>query len=237
MTIKFRRILLKLSGEALMGSSTDLYDQDTISHIAQEIKALSQMGIEIAITIGGGNIFRGINAEAFGLERSNADSMGMLATIINGIALKDFLANHGLSCKLLSALSVGNMIEGYNRERAMHALEHKQIIILAGGTGNPYFSTDSTAALRALEIKADLIIKATKVDGVYDKDPFKYPDARKYSTISFAEAIQKNLKVMDLTAFDLCKEHKINIEVCNVFQKNALTDSVTGNSQGTLIYA
>lgn len=237
MPIKYKRILLKLSGESLMGDGSELYDKFTIDHIASQIEQVYNSGVEIAITIGGGNIFRGINAEAFGLDRTNADYMGMLATIMNGIALKDFLAHHGLKTKVYSALAVGNIVDNYNREKVLQSLAKKEIVIFVAGTGNPFFSTDSGAALRALEIKADLLIKATKVDGVYDSDPFKNSHAKKYQQVSFDEVITKDLKVMDLTAFDLCKNHKINIDVCNIFHKNALKDSIEGNSQGTIIYA
>lgn len=237
MSIQYKRILLKLSGESLMGNSHELYEKETINQIATQISEIYNLGAEVAITIGGGNIFRGINADNFGLDRTNADYMGMLATIMNGIALKDFLAHHGLKAKLYSALAVGNIVDGYNREKVLESLKDKFIVIFVGGTGNPFFSTDSGAALRALEIKADLIIKATKVDGVYDKDPVKHKDAKKYLRVSFNEAIAKDLKVMDLTAFDLCKNNKINIDVCNIFHKNALKDSIIGKTQGTIIHA
>lgn len=237
MSITYKRILLKLSGESLMGGSKDLYDKSTIDHIATQIEEVYNTGTEIAITIGGGNIFRGVNANIFGLDRTNADYMGMLATIMNGIALKDFLSHHGLKAKVYSALAVGNIVAGYNREKVIKNLVNKEIVIFVAGTGNPFFSTDSGAALRALEIKADLLIKATKVDGVYDCDPLKNPQAKKYTNLSFDEAISKGLKIMDLTAFDLCKSHNINIDVCNIFHKNALLDSIAGNSQGTLIHA
>lgn len=237
MSIQYKRVLLKLSGEALMGNSHELYEKETIDHIATQITQIYNLGVDVAITIGGGNIFRGINAESFGLDRTNADYMGMLATIMNGIALKDFLSHHGLKAKIYSALSVGNIVDGYNRDNVLDSLNEKHVVIFVGGTGNPFFSTDSGAALRALEIKADLIIKATKVDGVYDKDPVKYTDAKKYDKVSFAEAIAKDLKVMDLTAFDLCKNNRINIDVCNIFHKDALKDSIIGKSQGTIIYA
>ena len=237
MAIKYKRVLLKLSGEALMFGGSELYNQETINNIINQIKQIHSLGVEVAITIGGGNIFRGINAKSFNLERTNADYMGMMATIINGIALKDFLAHSGLTAKTYSAIAFGNIVEGYNREKVINSLVKKHIVIFVGGTGNPFFSTDSCAALRAAEIKANLLIKATKVDGVFDKDPIKHNDAQKYSKISAADVIAKSLKVMDLSAFELCRDNQIDIEVCNIFSTNALKDSIEGNSQGTLIYA
>ncbi|MDQ5920969.1 MAG: uridylate kinase [Pseudomonadota bacterium] len=238
--LKYPRILLKLSGEALMGkeNNASIFDQPTINSIIIQIKQLIELGVKLGIVIGGGNIFRGINGTAtLGLHSANADYMGMLATIMNGIAFKDFLTNSGVKSKIYSALTITNIVKGYNRDSMMGRLEDGNVIIFAGGTGNPYFTTDSAAALRAIEMKADLLIKATKVDGVYTADPMLDRLATKYAKISFTDVIQQNLKVMDMAAFDLCRQHKINIDVCNIFNPNSLFDSALGNTQGTLIHA
>lgn len=226
--LKYKRILIKLSGEALMGSSQNMFDPSTTSSILSQIKAVTQLGVEVGVVIGGGNIFRGVKANELGLQRANADYMGMLATMMNGIALKDFLANIGVKTKIYSALNVTNVIKGYNRDSMLSRLQDGNVIIFVGGTGNPFFTTDSGAALRAIEMNADILIKATKVDGVYNKDPVKSTDAIKYDTITFDEAITNNLKVMDISAFDLCKEHKMNIQVCNIFNPNTLENIVLG---------
>jgi uridylate kinase len=235
--LKHQRVLLKLSGEALMGGHVDLFDKPTVDGIILQIKQLVELNIQLGIVIGGGNIFRGIDAKQFGLQSSNADYMGILATIMNGIAFKDFLTSRGIRAKIYSAIPVGNIVKGYNRDSMLNRLENGNVIIFAGGTGNPFFTTDSAAALRAVEMEASLLIKATKVNGIYDCDPKKNPQAKKYATLSFDEAISQNLKIMDLTAFDLCKQYKINIEVCDIFSPNSLKDAVTGNSQGTVLIA
>lgn len=234
--IKYKRVLLKLSGEALMGDTNTMFDKPTLDNIITQIKSLVELNIKLGIVIGGGNIFRGINGNELGLQRANADSMGMLATIMNGIALKDFLANYGIKSKIYSALSIQNLVKGYNRDSMLGRLEDGNVIIFVGGTGNPFFTTDSGAALRAIEMNADLLIKATKVDGVFDKDPVKHSDAQKYSTLTFDEAIHKQLKVMDMSAFDLCREHKVDINVCNIFTPNALKEVALGHDQGTIIH-
>lgn len=234
--VKYKRILLKLSGEALMGNSESMFDKPTIDAVISQIKKILDLGVKVGIVIGGGNIFRGVNGGELGLDRANADSIGMLATIMNGIALKDFLANAGVKAKIYSALAINNLVKGYNRDSMLGRLNDGNVIIFVAGTGNPFFTTDSGAALRAIEMKADLLIKATKVDGVYDSDPKLNLTATKYHKVSFNDAIKQNLKIMDMSAFDLCREHKINIEVCNIFNENCLKDSVLGNSQGTLIH-
>ena len=234
--VKYKRILLKLSGEALMGNSQSMFDKPTIDAVISQIKQILDLGVKIGIVIGGGNIFRGVNGGELGLERANADSIGMLATVMNGIALKDFLANAGIKSKIYSALAINNLVKGYNRDSMLGRLNDGNVIIFVAGTGNPFFTTDSGAALRAIEMKADLLIKATKVDGVYDSDPKLNLTATKYHKVSFNDAIKQNLKIMDMSAFDLCREHKVNIEVCNIFNTNCLKDSVLGNSQGTLIH-
>lgn len=234
--VKYKRILLKLSGEALMGNSQSMFDKPTIDAVISQIKQILDLGVKIGIVIGGGNIFRGVNGKELGLDRANADSIGMLATVMNGIALKDFLANAGIKAKIYSALAINNLVKGYNRDSMLGRLNDGNVIIFVAGTGNPFFTTDSGAALRAIEMKADLLIKATKVDGVYDSDPKLNLTATKYHKVSFNDAIKQNLKIMDMSAFDLCREHKVNIEVCNIFNPNCLKDSVLGNSQGTLIH-
>jgi len=234
--VKYKRTLLKLSGEALMGDSQHIFDKPTIDGILTQIKQLNLLGIKIGIVIGGGNIFRGINGTQFGLKPANADYMGILATVMNGIALKDFLNHIGVKTYLYSAVPIGDIVKGYNRDNMLDKLDVNSVVIFAGGVGHPFFTTDSGAALRAIEMNADLLIKATKVDGVYNVDPKTHTNAQKYTKLSFDEAMHKNLKIMDMAAFDLCRTHKVNIGVCNIFQANALYDMVIGNSQGTLIH-
>ena len=235
-SVKYKTILLKLSGEALMGGHETMFDKSTIDSIIVQIRQVINLGVKVGIVVGGGNIFRGVNGKELGLKRANADYMGMLATVMNGIALKDFLANAGIKSKIYSSLTITNMVKGYNRDSMLSRLEAGNVIVFVGGTGNPFFTTDSGAALRAIEMEAELLIKATKVDGVYDSDPKLNLTAIKYSQISFDNAIRQNLKIMDMSAFDLCREHKINIDVCNIFKPNSLIDSVYGNTQGTLIH-
>jgi len=234
--LKYKRILIKLSGEALMGDSSQMFDPTTTASILAQIKQLILLNVQIGIVIGGGNIVRGTQAEELGLERANADYMGMLATIMNAIALKDFLSNVGIEARIYSALQINNIIQGHNRDSMLSQLSKGNVIIFAGGTGNPFFTTDSTAALRAIEMNADILIKATKVDGVYDKDPVKYTDAVKYDRISFDEAISKNLKVMDISAFDLCRAHNMNIQVCSIFNPTVLENIIQGQAVGTFVY-
>ncbi len=233
----YRRILIKLSGEALMGDGVELFDSNAVTGIMQQIKDVVDCGIGIGIVIGGGNIIRGNEADKLKLDRINVDYMGMLSTIINAIALKDFLSQVDIGAVIYSSIGMGNVIKSYNREDALKDLNNDNVVIFAGGTGNPLFTTDSAAALRAIEINADLIIKATKVDGVYDSDPKMNPSAKKYNHLSFLDAINKNLKIMDLTAFDLCKNHGIDIHVCNIFTPNTLKDVIYGEPIGTLIYS
>lgn len=234
--VKHKRILIKLSGEALMGESQTMFDPVTTSSILTQIKTVINLGVEVGIVIGGGNIFRGVRANELGLQRANADYMGMLATMMNGIALKDFLANLNIKAKIYSALNVGNIVKGYNRDSVLSQLINGNVVIFVGGTGNPFFTTDSGAALRAIEMNASILIKATKVDGVYNKDPIIHKDAKKYDSISFADAIKQNLKVMDISAFDLCKEHNMNIQVCNIFKPDILKQIVMGQPIGTLVH-
>ena len=235
-SVKYKRILLKLSGEALMGNSSSIFDKPTVDAIIVQIKQIIDLGVKIGVVIGGGNIFRGVNGSEMGLERANADYIGMLATIMNGIALKDFFTLAGVKAQVYSAVAINNIVKGFNRDSMLGRLNDGDVIIFVGGTGNPFFTTDSGAALRAIEMQADLLIKATKVDGVYDCDPKIHKSATKYHTITFDEAIKQNLRVMDMSAFDLCRDHGVNIDVCDIFKNNCLRDSVLGKTQGTLIH-
>ncbi len=233
-TIHYNKVLIKLSGEALMGNTNDTFDHATINNILTQIKELYDLKVKIAIVIGGGNIFRGRNND-LNLNVSNADYMGMIATIINGIALKDMLLNIGVKTKIYSAISVSNMVKPYNLDSALKNFNDDNVVIFTGGTGNPFFTTDSAAAIRAIEMQVDILIKATKVNGVYDKDPNRFADAVKYKQLTFTEAIQQELQIMDITAFNLCKTHNINIKICNIFENNALVNVVMNNNIGTLI--
>ena len=235
MAIKYKRVLLKLSGESLMGNVGYGIDPEMLHHYARQIKNISDLGVEIAIVIGGGNIFRGLSAEKSGIERVQGDYMGMLATVINGIALQSSIENVGLYTRLISAIEMRQIAEPYIRRRAIRHLEKKRIVIFSAGTGNPYFTTDSAAALRAIEINADVILKGTRVDGIYTADPEKDPTATKYSKISFAEVIKKGLNVMDMTAFTMCQENNIPIIVFDIAKPDNLIDIVKGVEIGTLV--
>lgn len=232
---KFSRILLKLSGESLMGNSGFGLDPDILMAYATEIKAAHLAGVEIAIVIGGGNIYRGMNEAETGIERAHGDYMGMLATVINGMALQASLEKVGLYTRLLSAIKMEQIAEPYIRRRAIRHLEKKRIVIFGAGTGNPYFTTDTAGSLRAIEIKADVILKGTRVDGIYTADPEKNPSATKYDTISFKECIDKNLKIMDMTAFTLCMENKLPIIVFDMNKPGNLLKVVNGEKVGTLV--
>ena len=233
---QYKRILIKISGESLMGTTSNIFDIATLDIILNQIKTITKLGIKIGIVIGGGNIFRGINGDKLGLQRANADYMGMLATVMNGIALKDFLESHGVKSKIYSALPIANIVKGYNRDSMLKRMDDGNVIIFVAGTGNPFFTTDSGAALRAIEMNADILIKATKVDGVFNKDPEKCSDAIKYDKLSFDEAISHNLKVMDMSAFDLCRANNMNLIVCNIFKPTSLERIVSGKDEGTLVY-
>ncbi len=215
--LRYKRILLKLSGEALAGEHKFGIDPATVSRLCEEISGVLQMGLQMALVIGGGNIFRGMAASAQGMERSSADYMGMLATVMNAVAVQDALEKMGHSTRVLSAITMQEVCEPYIRRRAERHLEKGRVVICAGGTGNPYFTTDTAAALRGMELKCDAIIKATKVDGIYDKDPQKFPDAVKYTEVSYNEAIQKRLGVMDTTAITLAMENNMPVIVCSMF--------------------
>ena len=231
---KYKRILLKLSGEAL-SSDGEVLEPSILEQYAQEIKKIHDLGVEVAIVIGGGNIFRGASAAKVGIDRVQGDYMGMLATVINGMAIQASLEKHGMFTRLMTAIKIEAVCEPMIRRRAIRHLEKGRIIILSAGTGNPYFTTDSAAALRAIEIEADVVLKGTRVDGVYTADPEKDPTATRYSQLSFAEALGKGLKIMDATAFTLCQENKLPIIVFDMNKPDNLTRLVQGEDVGTFI--
>jgi len=235
-TPKYKRILLKLSGEALMGDSAYGINPQTITGICGEIKAVADMGVEIGVVIGGGNIFRGMAGTATGMDRATADYMGMLATVMNAMALSDAMRQCGLNARVQSALNIEQVIEPYIRGKAIRYLEEGKIVIFGAGTGNPFFTTDTAAALRGAEIGAQIVLKATKVDGVYTADPKKDPTATRYSRISFDEAIAKNLQVLDATAFALCRDQRLPIKVFSIFKEGALERVLLGEDEGTLVH-
>lgn len=236
MPTKYRRILLKLSGEALMGTDPYGINKDTIDAIVAEIAQVTRHGVEVAVVIGGGNIFRGVALGASGMDRATADYMGMIATVMNALALQDAMRRCGLTARVQSALRIDQVVEPYIRPKAIRYLEEGKILVFAAGTGNPFFTTDTAAALRGAEIGAEIVLKATKVDGVYDADPAKNRDAKRYDTVSFDEAISRNLKVMDATAFALCRDQKLPIRVFSIFKKGALERVVLGEPEGTLVH-
>jgi uridylate kinase len=233
----YKRVLLKLSGEALMGDDAYGINRETIDRIAAEVKEVLNLGIEVGVVIGGGNIFRGVAPAAAGMDRATADYMGMLATVMNALALQDAMRRQGLKSRVLSALNIEQVAEPYIRGKAMRYLEEGRVVIFAAGTGNPFFTTDTAAALRGMEMNVDIVLKATKVDGVYTDDPKTHPDAMRYQRISFDEAIVKKLKVMDATALTLCRDQKLPICVFSIFKAGALTRVVLGEDEGTLVYA
>ena len=232
----YSSILLKLSGEALQGELGYGIDNDILNRIAKEISEVSKLGVQVSIVIGGGNIYRGVSAAAAGMDRTTADYMGMLATAINSIALQHFLEKHGLVTRVQSALELNRVAEPYIQRRALRHLEKGRVVIFAAGTGNPYFTTDTAASLRALEINADIILKATKVNGVYDKDPNKFKDAKMFKSLKYMQVLEKELWIMDSTAISLCKDNKIPICVFNLFQKNNIKKIVMGKKVGTTVY-
>ncbi len=232
---KYRRILLKLSGEALGDAQNNGIDGKLVDGMAVQIGEVRRLGVEMVIVIGGGNIFRGVSGTAKGIERATADYMGMLATVINALALQDALERHGVATRVQSAITMTQIAEPFIRRRAVRHLEKGRVVIFAAGTGNPYFSTDTAAALRANEMGAEVILKATKVDGIYDSDPKKNPKAKRYSRIAYLEALQKQLKVMDSTAFSLCMDNKMPIIVFDLFKPHNLRRVVLGEEVGTLV--
>ena len=233
--MKYKRILLKLSGEALMGDGEYGIDPKMLSKYANEINTIIEKKAEVAIVIGGGNIYRGINSEGAGFDRVQGDHMGMLATIINGMALQSALESINIETRLLTAIRMEQVAEPYIRRKAMRHLQKGRVVIFGGGTGNPYFTTDTAATLRAIEIEADVILKGTRVDGIYSEDPEKNPSAVKYDSISFDEVLKNKLSVMDLTAFTLCQENKLTIKVFNMNVKGNLTKVCDGKNVGTLV--
>jgi uridylate kinase len=233
----YSRILLKLSGEALMGDQTFGIDPKIATRIAQDIAEIQALGVQTAIVIGGGNIFRGLAASARGMDRATADYMGMLATIINGLALQDALEQQNVVTRVLTAIEMRSVAEPFIRRRAIRHLEKGRVIVLAAGTGNPYFTTDTAAALRAMEIKADVILKATKVDGIYSADPVKDPTAKRYERISYLQVLQDRLEVMDATAISLCMDNKLPIVVFNLKVPGNIRHVVMGEAVGTTVTA
>jgi uridylate kinase len=231
----YKRVLLKLSGEALMGSRSFGIDPDIVQSIAAEIRDVVKLGVQIGVVVGGGNIFRGIEGSARGMERTQADNMGMLATVINSLAIQSVLERLGVQCRVQTAIEMREVAEPFIRRRATNHLEKGIVVIFAAGTGNPYFTTDTAAALRAAEIQAEVILKATKVDGVYDKDPMKHTDATMYKKISYTETLTKNLKVMDATAISLCRENNIPIRVFNIAKKGNIKSVICGKTVGTIV--
>ena len=232
---KYKRVLLKLSGEALMGSQPYGIDPDVVEQVAREIKAVTEDGTELAVVIGGGNIYRGVAASASGMERASADYMGMLATVLNALALQNNLEKMGVSTRVQSAIEMKELAEPYIRRRAVRHLEKKRVVIFAAGTGNPYFTTDTAAALRAMEIGAEVIIKATKVDGVYSADPMVDKKAKMYDELSYLEVLQRGLKVMDATAISLCMDNDLPIVVFSLRQSGNIRKVVQGRKVGTIV--
>jgi len=231
----YKRILLKLSGESLVGDNNFGIDPSMVNRYAREIKSVVDLGVEVAIVIGGGNIYRGMNESETGIERAHGDYMGMLATVINGMAIQAMLEKQGMYTRLLSAIKMEQVAEPYIRRRAIRHLEKKRVVIFGAGTGNPYFTTDTAGSLRAIEIEADVILKGTRVNGIYSADPEKDPTAVKYDNITFRECIDKNLKIMDMTAFTLCMENKLPILVFDMNAEGTLNRLVCGEKVGTLV--
>ena len=233
--LKYKRILLKISGEAMMGDQAYGVDPATVDYIAREIKEAVSMGIEVAIVIGGGNIFRGVEASVKGIERASADYMGMLATVINALALQNYLEKYGIPTRVQSAIEMKELAEPYIRRKAIRHLEKARTVIFAAGTGNPYFTTDTASSLRAMEIGADVILKATKVDGVYSSDPMKDAAAKKYDTVTYIDVLKKGLSIMDSTAISLCMDNNLPIVVFNLKGKGNIRKIIEGKKIGTLV--
>jgi uridylate kinase len=234
--LKYPRIVLKLSGEVLRGKGTEPIDAATLERMCEQVKEIHDLGAQVCVVIGGGNIFRGLNGAKRGVDRTTGDYMGMLATVINGLALMDCLEKMGVNTRVQSAIPMNQIAEPFIMRRAIRHLEKKRVVIFVAGTGNPYFSTDTTAALRASELHADIILKATKVDGIYDKDPNKFPDAIRYEEITFVDALRQRLNVMDSTAFSLCLDNNVPILVFNLDDAHAIRKAATGEKIGTLVH-
>ncbi len=237
MSAAYKRILLKLSGEALMGDDAYGINEDVVTRIVSEIAEVTRLGVQVGVVIGGDNIFRGMKGAASGMDRATADYMGMLATVMNAMALADAMRRMDLEARVQSALRIDQVVEPYIRGRAIRHLEEGRVVIFAAGTGNPFFTTDTAAALRGAEIGAQIVLKATKVDGVYTADPKKDPSAQRYHRISFDEAIGRNLAVLDATAFALCRDQKLPINVFSIFKPGALKRVVMGEDEGTLVHS
>ena len=236
-TAVYRRILLKLSGEALMGADAYGINRGVIERVAQDLKSVVATGVQLAIVVGGGNIFRGVAPAAQGMNRAAADQIGMLATVINSLALQEALERVGLAVRVQSALRIDQAVEPYIRRRAIRHLEQGRVVIFAGGTGNPFFTTDTAASLRAMEIGADIVLKGTKVDGIYDRDPVKHPDASRYDEITFSKVLEDRLKVMDATSIALCRDQNLPVRVFNINKPGMLLRIVCGEREGTLVKA
>ena len=232
----YKRILLKLSGEALMGDDAFGINRATIVRMVDEVAEVTRLGVEVAVVIGGGNIFRGVAGGSVGMDRATADYMGMLATVMNSLALADTMNKAGLTARVMSAIAIEQVVEPYVRPKALQYLEEGKVVVFAAGTGNPFFTTDTAAALRGAEIGAQIVLKATKVDGVYTADPKKDPSATRYASISFDEAMGRNLEVMDATAFALCRDQKLPVKVFSIFKRGALKRVVLGEDEGTLVH-
>ena len=233
---KYKRILLKLSGESLMGEDAFGINRQTLASVVEDIKEVLELGVQVGIVVGGGNIFRGVALGATGMGRATGDYMGMLATVMNAMALQDALRNAGVEARVQSALTIEQVAERYIRGRALRHLEKGRVVIFGAGTGNPFFTTDTTAALRGAEIGAEIVLKATKVDGIYSEDPKKNPNATLYHDITFNEAMQRDLKVLDATAFALCRDQKLPIKVFSILKKGAMARVVMGEDEGTLVH-
>ncbi|WP_284465434.1 UMP kinase [Diaphorobacter nitroreducens] len=233
----YSRVMLKISGEALMGGLGYGLHPPTVERIAREVKTVHEMGVEICMVIGGGNIFRGLQGSAQGMERTTADYMGMLATVMNALALADAMDKQGLTARVMSAIGIEQVVEPYVRPKALQYLEEGKVVVFAAGTGNPFFTTDTAAALRGAEIGAEVVLKATKVDGVYTADPMKDPSATRYAKLTFDEAMSRNLGILDATAFALCRDQKLPIRVFSIVKHGALKRVVMGEDEGTLVYA
>jgi uridylate kinase len=232
---KYGRVMLKISGEALIGKADYGIDTKVMDNIANQIGEVVLMGVEIAVVVGGGNFWRGVAASATGMDRTTADYIGMLATVMNAIGLQDALEKKNISTRVQSSITMQEIAEPFIRRRALRHLEKKRVVIFAGGTGNPYFSTDTAAALRALEINAEILFKATKVDGVYDKDPKKYPDAKKYDELTYLEVLDKNLRILDSTATSLCMENDLPVVVFDITKSGNIKDVISGKKIGTIV--
>jgi uridylate kinase len=232
----YKRVLLKMSGEALMGGGNSAIDTATISRIVNEVVEIHKMGVEVAIVIGGGNFFRGAALSELGINRITGDHMGMLATSMNSLALRDSFESLSVPVRVLSAIPMSGIVDHFNRRKAIHHLQRKRVVVFAAGTGNPLVTTDSAASLRGIEVNAEVVLKATNVDGVYDKDPHKFDDAKLYSTLTFNQALKSELKVMDLSAFCQCRDHGMPLRIFNITKSGALKRVILGEDEGTAVY-